>query len=123
MNLLSSVAYCRPNAPEVYRFKKIGRLLYDQERHRAKLLLYGFRQGMCVAKCWNGPFLQGDIVYPAILKQSQTVMLFVGFICTTENEAGETVYTITLEAAPLKPPSQLWLNINLDDDPEYKPTG
>ena len=123
MTFLSKIAYLRPNAPEGKRWKSIGKLFYDEQKHKGKVLLYGFRFGMAIAKpdtVTSPPFLQGDITIPIGVDGPLPQDLWVGFVTTTDEERG-VAYTFTFEAMPFitpQIPSGLWFTINLEDGPD-----
>jgi|GEM_PF-4106028 len=122
--LLANVGYVRNTGPEHLAWKRVGKLFYSDKDNCARILLYGFRQGMCAGKPSNiehPPFLQGDIVYPCGIRDGQAEYLFVGWITTSETEKQEVLYTVHLECAPFVTATQVWLNINLEDSDEYTP--
>ena len=125
MRLLSYIGYKRDNGQPETMWKRIGKLLYD-DKGVCKILLYGFRQGLCVAKPReqeNIPFLQGDIVQPVDTYKGETVNLFVGFISTAENKKGETQYAIKLDCSPFvrfQEPAGIWFDVKLEDGGGYE---
>jgi hypothetical protein len=123
MKLLANIGYLRENAPSHLAFKSVGRLFYDAEKHKCKVLLYAFHQGLCIAKPNGGaPFLQGDIIQAVGTWEERVQTAFIGFISTTETDKGEHVYSISLEACPVirVDVTGIWLNVNLEDSETFK---
>ena len=123
MNFISNIAYKRENVSDEYAWKKVGRLYIDDDR-RCKIALYAFHQGLCIATPTDETFLRGEIVYPVEAKDGEVQFAFVGYIATTENERGKTIYAIRFEAFPLARPiygNSLWLQVNLDDAEGHTP--
>jgi len=123
MTFLSNIAYLRSHAPQGKRWKSIGKLFYDEVTHRGKVLLYGFRYGMAIAKpdtVTNPPFLQGDITIPIGVDGPLPQDLWVGFVTTSDEERG-VAYSFSFETMPIvtsMTPSGLWFNIDLEDGPD-----
>uniref|UniRef100_A0A6M3JL84 Uncharacterized protein n=1 Tax=viral metagenome TaxID=1070528 RepID=A0A6M3JL84_9ZZZZ len=121
LSYISHIAFKREAGPEHMAFQRIGKLFYDGEKHECKILLFGFHQGLCIAKPdqeSEHPFLQGEIIHPAETFKALPVYMFVGFITTSETAAHHNVYSIILDACPLTPyqkPAGLWLDVKLED--------
>ena len=119
MTFLSWIGYKRDRD-----WKRLGKLFYGGDR--CKVLLYGFREGMCGAKpnlVGDPPFLQGDIHLPVDVYGEKTFHLHVGFITTSETGTQEDIYTVMLECMPMVafPVGGLWLDVSLESSPGYCP--
>jgi hypothetical protein len=122
---IAAIAYVRDGKPDDMKWKHLG-VLFDTS-DGPRILLRGFRFGLCAAKPLPGqdhhPYIQGDI-YCNVAADAVARKLFVGFICTSETGGGDVLYSVTLEAMPLVPaqsPSGIWLDIEPDDRGAYVP--
>jgi len=107
---IANLGFLRANGPEKYRWKKFGNLWYDNDQHRASLLLHGIHLGMFVAKPFsnipNPPYLSGDLcVATGEYQQGGQVKkeyLWVGYAGTNDDASGKGVtYWGVLEVNPM----------------------
>lgn len=122
---IANVAFAVNGSPVGDGWKRIGCVYYDKVLHDAKILLRGWRQGLCIAAPFvdDPPFLQGDIVCPVYASGCRTIKMYCGFITTGENRKQDTIYTVVLEAMPLispMSPSGFWLRVLLQDADVYE---
>ena len=115
---LGNVAYKRDNIfVAEYAWRKIGKLFYNEAIEKTRLFMYGFRQGLCIAKPNQAPdlpYVEGEISVPVGAHQYKVEKLFVGYVTTAENKEGETIYSITFECVPLiasQLPAGIWLDV------------
>lgn len=126
MKFISNIAYERPDAPQEWRWKRVGRLYYLPDLHACKIGLDAFRAGLCIAKpCEEYPdlFIWGDILYPVEAGDAEIKSVHVGYVTTSETGTGDPVYSIVLEAMPCARPlygNKMWLNVDLNDRDGFK---
>lgn len=104
---IANIAFAKPSLdPLKPEYKSFGAIWYDKDKHRASILLKGFRQGQFVAKPFNNvndaPYLEGDIVYATgdyVSGTSEKEYMWCGWIWTCSDQRGH-VYNGVLEISP-----------------------
>lgn len=123
---IANVGYLREVGLQDQRWKKVGRLFYDKDAHTAAVYLYGWRQGLCIAKPFSTdevPFLRGELEFPIGTKEvdgrPEIVNMFCGHISTNVPDSWEDTvhYALVMEAMPIcgKFVPGVWINVRLDD--------
>jgi hypothetical protein len=114
---LANIAFVRDDAPEQYKWKRVGSLWYDPEPPTARIMLTAFRFGLCAARPFDqqtAPYLQGEIWTHLHDGGRQ----FVGLI-TTSDLSG-ILYSIKFECYPIHNTGNAFY-VSLDSAPGYVP--
>lgn len=126
---LASVGYERKKLDGETLVQSLGKIWFDEERHRCSIHLTGFHQGMFIAKIYDSvekaPYISGDLCYPtgeySSEKGIKKTYQWCGHIQSTQSESGETTYWGLLEVLPIPSSSAkagVWLTVFLDS---YEP--
>ena len=105
---------------------QIGKLYWDAEKSKARLLLYGWKSGWAkadpheqtMADDKKAPYIHGDMFIvtdawtDAATGQPKTSSLWVGYVVTKESSFG-TFYGLHFEICPLVPPQErgFWIEV------------
>lgn len=122
LKVIGAIAFLKEGLAE-RKWKQVGRLLYDHDKHRCIIVVDGWRTGLFACKPIHEahPYLAGDVVFPVMYYKRKQSHLWCGFICTTcsAKDQSDTIYCIRLEVMPLtlklSKPSGLMLTVELED--------
>lgn len=126
MRKLASIGFVREDAPIGHNeWKRIGSLLYDDDKHQACVHLLMWHIGRLYARTDAGPFLQGEIVFPLSPNLKQPGLVWKGYVgyITSTDRGDDVLYSLQIECIPAisTRAGGIYLEVNLEDVDGYAP--